>query len=130
MYKNKDNNIKSNNCLFMNANKMMKYKNYNYSDKSDVSTMLANNQNVIETIIGAINGIDDQKWLEEMCIKYILNDDFGIARTAIYGIWDIARIYKKLLNKKEIQKKFGKITNENLKFVIKEVNDDLEIFLK
>ncbi|MDQ1160203.1 hypothetical protein QE422_000571 [Chryseobacterium sp. SORGH_AS 447] len=114
----------------MNANKIMKYKNYNYSDKSDVSTMLANNQNVIETIIGAINGIDDQKWLEEMCIKYILNDDFGIARTAIYGIGDIARIYKKLLNKKEIQKKFGKVTNENLKFVIKEVNDDLEIFLK
>lgn len=108
----------------------MEYKNYNYANKSDVTKMLANNQNVIEAIIGAINGIDDQKWLEEMCIRYISNDDFGIARTAIYGIGDIARIYRKLLYKEEVQKQFSKVTDEKLKFVIKEVNNDLEIFLK
>lgn len=107
----------------------MKYKNYNYANKSDVTEMLANNQNIIEIIIGAVNGIDDQEWLEEMCIRYILNNDFGIARAAIYAIGDIARIYKKLLNKREIQKEFDKVTDERLKFVIKEVNDDLEIFL-
>lgn len=108
----------------------MEYKNYNYTNKSEVIKMLADNKNVIEVIIGAINGIDDQKWLEEICMRYILDDDFGIARTAIYGIGDIARIYNKLLNRKTIQERFNQVKNEKLKFVIKEVNDDLDIFLK
>ena len=92
--------------------------------------MLENNQNVIEVIIGSINGIDDQKWLEEICIEYILDEDFGIARTAIYGIGDIARIYNNLMNKKIIQDRFNQVKNEKLKFVIQEVNEDLDIFLK
>lgn len=108
----------------------MKYKNYNYTNKLEVIKMLENNQNVIEVIIGAINGIDDQKWLEEMCIKYILNEDFGIARTAIYGIGDIARIYNHLINKEIIQNQFDQVENEKLKFVIQDVNQDLDIFLK
>lgn len=108
----------------------MEYKNYNYTNKSEAIKMLENNQNVIEVIIGAINGIDDQKWLEEICIKYILDEDFGIARTAIYGIGDIARIYNNLINKKIIQDRFNQVKNEKLKFVIQEVNEDLNIFLK
>ncbi|AYM99599.1 hypothetical protein [Chryseobacterium sp. 3008163] len=108
----------------------MEYKNYNYKNKSEVIKMLENNQNVIEVIIGAINGIDDQKWLEEICIEYILDEDFGIARTAIYGIGDIARIYNNLMNKKIIQDRFNQVKNEKLKFVIQEVNEDLDIFLK
>jgi len=108
----------------------MEYKNYNYTDKSEVTEMLANDQNVVEIIIGAINGIDDQEWLEDMCIGYILNKDFANARTAIYGVGNIARIYKRLLKRKEIQQEFDKVTDERLKFVIKEVTDDLEIFLK
>lgn len=108
----------------------MEYKNYNYKNKSEVIKMLENNQNVIEVIIGAINGIDDQKWLEEICIEYILDEDFGIARTAIYGIRDIARIYNNLMNKKIIQDRFNQVKNEKLKFVIQEVNEDLDIFLK
>jgi len=108
----------------------MEYKNYNYKNKSEVIKMLENNQNVIEVIIGSINGIDDQKWLEEICIEYILDEDFGIARTAIYGIGDIARIYNNLMNKKIIQDRFNQVKNEKLKFVIQEVNEDLDIFLK
>lgn len=107
----------------------MEYKNYNYTDKSEVMKMLNDNHNITEIIIGAINGIDDQEWLEELCIKYILNEDFGDARTAIYGISSIARIYGQLLNKKLINELFNKVKDEKLKYVIEEVNDDLDIFL-
>ncbi|UKB85074.1 hypothetical protein LF887_05455 [Chryseobacterium sp. MEBOG06] len=51
----------------------MEYKNYYFADKSEVVKMLNNNKDIIEVIIGAINGIDDPEWLEEICIKYILS---------------------------------------------------------
>jgi hypothetical protein len=108
----------------------MKYQNYNYTSKSEVIKILDDNKNVVETIIGAINGVDDSKWLEELCMKYILNEDLGIARTAIYGISDIARIYHKLLYRGEIEKQFSQIKDQKLKYIIQEVKDDLKIFLK
>jgi len=108
----------------------MEYKNYNYTNKLEVTKMLEDNQNTIEVIIGAINGIDDQKWLEEMCIQYIFNENFGIARTAIYGIGDLARIHNTLIYKEIIQDLFNQVENERLKFVIQEVSQDLDIFLK
>lgn len=108
----------------------MKYENYECSSKSEVIKALDEHQNVIETIIGAINGIDDPQWLEELCVKYILNEDFGIAKTAMYGISDIARIYRKLLNREKIEKQFDQIKDQRLKYVIQEVNDDLKIFLQ
>lgn len=108
----------------------LKYQNFNYENKAEIKQMLNDGHNVSELIIGAINGIDDQQWLEEFCITYILNDDFGISRTAIYGIGDIARIYRKLLNFKIIKEKFAQIQNQKLKYVILDVEDDFEIFLK
>lgn len=108
----------------------MHYQNYNYTSKSEVIKILDSNTNIIEVIIGAINGISDPEWLEELCIRYILNEDFGIARAAIYGISDIARMYHKLLNREVIEKQFSKIKDQKLKYIIQEVKDDLKIFLK
>ncbi len=36
----------------------MEYKNYNYSNRSEVIKFFSNNENIIEAIVGAINGID------------------------------------------------------------------------
>ncbi|MFP3593679.1 hypothetical protein [Chryseobacterium sp. SIMBA_038] len=108
----------------------MKYQNFNYTNKSEIEQMLNDGQNVSELIIGAINGVDDQQWLEELCINYILNEDFGIARTAIYGVGDIARIYRKFLNFEIIKEKFAQIQDQRLKYVIQDVEDDFKIFLK
>lgn len=106
----------------------MEYKNYNYSNKLEVIKML-NTNNIIEAIIGAINGVDDQEWLEEICIKYICDKDFGIAKTAVYAIGDIARIYGRILNYELIKELFDKVEDQRLKYIIHEVNDDLDIFL-
>jgi len=108
----------------------MKYQSFNYTHKSEIEQMLNDGYNVSELIIGAINGVDDQQWLEELCIKYILNEDFGIARTAIYGVGDIARIYQKLLNFEIIKEKFTQIQDQRLKYVVEDVENDFEIFLK
>ncbi|WP_312390886.1 hypothetical protein [Chryseobacterium sp.] len=108
----------------------MEYNNYHYTDKNNIQKMLDNNENIIEAIIGAINGINDQEWLEQLCLKYISSEDFGIARTAIYSFGDIARIYRQLLNRELIENQLSKITDEKLKYVIQEVKEDFEIFLK
>lgn len=108
----------------------MHYQNYNYTSKSEVIKILDSNTNIIEVIIGAINGINDPEWLEGLCIRYILNEDFGIARAAIYGISDIARMYGKLSNRKVVEMQFTQINDQELEYAIKEVKDDLRIFLK
>lgn len=108
----------------------MKYQDFNYTNKSEIEQMLNDGCNVSELIIGAINGVDDQQWLEELCIKYILNEDFGIAQNAIYGVGDIARIYRKVLNFEIIKEKFTQIQDQRLKYVIQDVESDFEIFLK
>jgi hypothetical protein len=108
----------------------MEYREYIFTNKDEIIELLNKNQNVVEVIIGAINGIDDQKWLEELCIKYLFNEDFEIARTALYGIGHIARMYGTLLNKGLIEKQFVKIKDEKLNHVLQDVKDDLDIFLK
>ncbi|ANF49635.1 hypothetical protein A0O34_03330 [Chryseobacterium glaciei] len=108
----------------------MKYQKFNYTNKSEIEQMLNDGHNVSKLIIGAVNGVDDQLWLEELCTKYILNEDFGIARTAIYGVGDIARIYGKVLNFEIIKEKFAQIQDQRLKYVIQDVEDDFKIFLK
>lgn len=109
---------------------VMRYENFNYSDKWEILKLLKDNKNVIEVIIGAVNNIDDQEWLEKLCLKYILNDDFGISRAAIYSIGDIARIFGNLLNRDVIEEKFAQVKDEKLKYVIFDVKSDFEIFLK
>lgn len=108
----------------------MEYKEYTFINKDEIIELLNKNQNVAEVIIGAINSIDDQKWLEELCIKYLFNEDFEVARAALYGIGHIARIYGRLFNEDFIKKQFENIKDGELRYVLKDVKDDLNIFLK
>jgi hypothetical protein len=108
----------------------MIYENYSFTSKSEVEKLLTdNNEDIKKAIIGAINEIKEWEWLQDLCLKYIFHDDFWVAKTAIDGIGDIARIHRKLdINK--VQYDFNQISDVRLKPIINSVMDDIEIFLK
>ncbi|TRX34061.1 hypothetical protein FNW52_14725 [Flavobacterium sp. ZT3R18] len=108
----------------------MIYENYSFTSKSEVEKLLnGNNEDIKKAIIGAINGIKEWEWLQNLCLKYIFHNDFWVAKTAIDGIGDIARIHKKLdVNK--VKYDFNQISDERLKPIINSVMDDIKVFLK
>ena len=108
----------------------MIYENYCFTSKSEVEMLLSgNNEDIKMAIIGAINGIKEWEWLQDLCLRYIFHNDFWVAKTAIDGIGDIARIHKKL-DVDKVKYAFNQISNMKLKQIISSVLDDMKIFLK
>ena len=108
----------------------MIYENYSFTSKSEVEMLLnGNNEDIKMAIIGAINGIKEWEWLQDLCLKYIFHNDFWVAKTAIDGIGDIARIHRKL-DITKVKYDFNQISDTRLKPIINSIMDDIEIFLK
>lgn len=108
----------------------MIYEDFFIEDKNEVEKILKNNNanDIISAIIGAVNGIDDWEWLQDICIRYMYNDNYWLASTSIMGISDIARIHRKI-DMEKIEESFKNIKNERLKPIIKMVEEDLKLFL-
>ncbi len=108
----------------------MIYENYSFTSKSEVEKLLSgNNEDIKKAIIGAINGIKEWEWLQDLCLKYIFHNDFWVAKTAIDGIGDIARIHRKLdINK--VKYDFNQISDVRLKPIVNSIMDDIKVFLK
>jgi len=108
----------------------MIYENYSFSTKSEVEKLLSHHDNddIKKAIIGAINGIKDWEWLQNLCLNYIHNPDFWVAKTAITGISDIARIHRRL-NIEKVRNSFNQVSNERLQPIIKSTLDDIKIFI-
>lgn len=108
----------------------MIYENYSFTSKSEVEKLLSgNNEDIKKAIIGAINGIKEWEWLQDLCLKYIFHNDFWVAKTAIDGIGDIARIHRKL-DIAKVKYDFNQISDVRLKPIINSIMDDIKIFLK
>jgi hypothetical protein len=108
----------------------MIYENYSFTSKSEVEKLLSgNNEDIKKAIIGAINGIKEWEWLQDLCLKYIFHNDFWVAKTAIDGIGDIARIHRKL-DITKVEYDFNQISDVRLKPIINSIMDDIKIFLK
>jgi hypothetical protein len=85
----------------------------------------------VKAIVGAINIIYDQVWLQEMCLKNIDHEDELIASAAISGLGDIARIFQKL----DFDLVVGKLSElklkrEELAAKIDEAMNDIKAFIK
>lgn len=108
----------------------MEYENYLYTNKNSVELLLKNadNKQIISVIIGAINGIDDWKWLQKLCLQYINHKDYWVSKTAISGIGDIARIHHKL-DKEEVLGCLKTVENEKLKDSISSTMEDISLFI-
>jgi len=108
----------------------MKYENYSITSKLEVEKLLVgNNDDIKNAIIGAVNGIKEWEWCQDLCLKYVKHHDFWVAKTAITGISDIVRLHGELEVNKVLQY-FNQISDERLKPAINSVMDDIKIFLK
>ncbi|TDQ22657.1 hypothetical protein [Tenacibaculum caenipelagi] len=109
----------------------MKYESYNFQSKEEVNELLSSNNNdeIISALVGAINGIEDRVFLEDICCRFVNHEDFWVSKTAISSLGDIARIYK-FIDLEKIIPILQKNKRENLKPVIDEVISDIKIFTK
>ena len=109
----------------------MEYENFHFKDKDVVMSSLSSGEQnkIVSAIVGAINGIEDNVWLEDMCLSYIHHKSYWVAKTALTGLGDIARIYK-TLNLQKIHYEISQISDEALTSVINDLKADLEIFVK
>lgn len=57
----------------------MRYENYSFKSKEEVIRLLniGSSENIVTALIGAVNGIEDSFWLEELCLGYLHHSDFG-----------------------------------------------------
>ncbi|MFY7730153.1 MAG: hypothetical protein ACOVRN_11605 [Flavobacterium sp.] len=108
----------------------MNYERFCFEDKEVVIFLLnsGEQQKIVSAIVGAINGIEDRQWLEDICMGYIHHNDYWIAKAALNGLGDIARIYK-TINLEKLNKEITKISNDALKPVINDLKTDLKMFL-
>lgn len=107
----------------------MKYQNYNYENKLDIEKVLnsSNRDEKIKILVGMTNGIDDWLWLQEKFLELINDNDFWIAKNAITGLGDVARVHNKL-DVEKVVKALKDLNRTELEDVVKETIDDIEIF--
>ncbi|WP_026993023.1 hypothetical protein [Flavobacterium subsaxonicum] len=109
----------------------MVYENWEFSSKAEVEDILGigTSDAIVRAIVGAVNGIDDWVWLQDLCWKYTDHPDFWVANAAIRGLGDIARLHK-TLDEAKIMENFNKISSVRLQSSIKDALEDIEIFLR
>ena len=110
----------------------MEYKNYYFDNKELINHRLSigDPKIISETIVGMINGIDDCSWLTEKCLAYLDHVDFGVAKNAITGLGDIARIYGRLEDVDKVKIALNKIEREDLKGYVEDTLSDFKVFLE
>lgn len=109
----------------------MRYENYSFKSKEEVIRLLniGSSENIVTALIGAVNGIEDSFWLEELCLGYLHHSDFWVVKTAINSLGDIARIHK-TLNVEKVLSELKLVNEVKLNGVIRETVLDIELFIK
>ena len=84
----------------------------------------------IPLLLAGISQIDDYKWVQDTFLKYLCHDDFWVAKSAINGFSDLARIHGQLdLEKVTASLKELAIKKPSLSGYVEETLEDLKIFL-
>ena len=108
----------------------MKYQNLTFRDKDEVEQILKSSDLELkrEALAGLVNNIDDFEWLQKTLLENIFDDDFWIAKNAIMGLADLARIHGKL-DFQKVDKQLLLIDRDDLIPIINSMRDDLKIYL-
>ncbi|TJZ49426.1 hypothetical protein FAZ15_22275 [Sphingobacterium olei] len=107
----------------------MKYQDFNYSDKMEIIRLLSDKRDEVRSsaIVGMVNGVSDVEWVQDKLLELVDDKSFWVAKSAITGLGDLARIHGRL-NYKKIQNAFKQITREELQAPLKDTLDDFRIF--
>lgn len=109
---------------------MMKYQNINLTDKTEVEQLLISPSEEIRSnaIVGMVNGIADVTWVQDKLLELVHDENFWVAKNAITGLGDLARIHG-TLDLLKVKSALEKINRKDLKGVIESTLADFEIFL-
>lgn len=85
----------------------------------------------VNAIVGAVNSIQDQEWLQELCLHLSNHKEQMVAGAAINGLGDIARIFGEL-DVKLVSEKLNAIRSERKDLIgkIDDALDDIRMFIK
>ncbi|MNE11605.1 hypothetical protein D3C87_228170 [compost metagenome] len=116
----------------MKENVVMKYENFNFTNKklilesinSDIST-----ERKIEIIVGMVNSIEDWKWIQDILLSLVDHKEFWIAKNAISGLGDIARIHGRL-DVSLVRNRLSEVKSPEMEGFINDTLDDIKIFVK
>lgn len=104
------------------------YENFIFSDKGEIKKLLIQSEEmeIPKILIGAVNGINDLEWLQELLISYIKHDNYWVGKTAIHLFGDLDRIYP-TLDKNKIINILQSIDRDEFRHVINETIEDIKI---
>lgn len=107
----------------------MEYESFKITSKSQIKSLLeSNNRDLkIEAIIGMINGIEDELWVQNVLLKMINESDFWIAKNAISGLADIVRIHSDI-DVSLIVSNLLSISDNRLEVIVKEAISDINVW--
>lgn len=109
----------------------MEFQDFNFDDKQKVISLLESSDEDVRSsaIVGMVNGISDLSWVQEKLLHLVNDPSFWVAKNAITGLADLARIHRDI-DVKRVKEIFKHLDREDLQGVIKSTLDDFEIFLK
>ncbi|WP_052598408.1 hypothetical protein [Aureispira sp. CCB-QB1] len=108
----------------------MKYENFTKRSKSEIVSLLSSKDDnqIIEGLISIIDLNENWKWKQDQILRFIHHHNFWIAKNAITGLGDLARIHG-TLEKLKVTNELTLINNPELKGIIDATVDDFNIFL-
>lgn len=83
-----------------------------------------------KTLLSALNDIEDWRWLQDLYLKYALDDNDSIAGLSITCIGHIARIYR-TIDLQRVDEVFQYISEirPNLRGRVEDASDDIAAFI-
>jgi hypothetical protein len=107
----------------------MEYQYFSFDSKASIEKMLLskNTETISQAILGAVNGIDDWQWLQQLCLTYSNHANYWVAKNAITSLGSIARIFGEL-DVALVLAKFKEVKDPELQVVIDCAIEDIEIF--
>jgi hypothetical protein len=108
----------------------MEYQELNYSSKNEIENLLSSDDrdDKINALVGMVNGVNDRIWVQNKLLIFVHDEDFWVAKNAITGLGDLARIYKEL-DILKVKAALKSVSNKSLEGVISSTFEDFDIFL-
>ncbi len=112
----------------------MKYQAITPLDKAEAGERLlsGDTEAIVYGLLGAVEGVDDWRWVQDQCLRFVTNPREDVARVAVMCLGHIARIWGDLDEKrvKKILKDLEPKATPRIQGAIEDTLSDMKIYLK